>query len=65
VRGPNPPRGGHHQGRYGRPAGRRQRVATPEVVEIHKLSGEHCTMLRRVVTPVTPDRPVTRSDGWS
>jgi len=71
----------------------------PEVVEIHKLSGEHCTMLKlraaslghlegvierigehgqintyvvlstayegRAVTPVTPDRPVTRSDGWS
>ncbi|MGH3588509.1 MAG: Lrp/AsnC family transcriptional regulator [Pseudonocardia sp.] len=70
-----------------------------EVVEIHKLSGEHCTMLKlraaslrhlegvierigehgqintyvvlstayegRPVTPVPPDRPVTRSEGWS
>ena len=71
----------------------------PEVVEIHKLSGEHCTMLKvraaslshlegvierigehgqintyivlstayegRPVTAVAPDRPVTRSAGWS
>ena len=71
----------------------------PEVVEIHKLSGEHCTMLKlraaslghlegvierigehgqintyvvlstayegRPVTAVSPDRPVTRSEGWS
>jgi Lrp/AsnC family transcriptional regulator, leucine-responsive regulatory protein len=71
----------------------------PEVVEIHKLSGEHCTMLKlraaslghlegvierigehgrinthvvlstayegRPVTAVPPDRPVTRSAGWS
>jgi Lrp/AsnC family leucine-responsive transcriptional regulator len=71
----------------------------PEVVEIHKLSGEHCTMLKvgaaslghleglierigkhgeirthivlstafegRPVEPVAPDRPVTRSAGWS
>ncbi len=71
----------------------------PEVVEIHKLSGEHCTMLKvraaslrhfegvierigehgqintfvvlstayegRPVSAVAPDRPVTRSEGWS
>jgi Lrp/AsnC family transcriptional regulator, leucine-responsive regulatory protein len=71
----------------------------PEVVEIHKLSGEHCTMLKlraaslghlegvierigehgqintyvvlstayegRPVTAVAPDRPVTRSEGWT
>ncbi len=71
----------------------------PEVVEIHKLSGEHCTMLKvraaslrhfegvierigehgqintfvvlstayegRPVSTVAPDRPVTRSEGWS
>jgi len=70
----------------------------PELVEVHKLSGEHCTMLKvratslahleglverlgehgemrthivlsspfdgRPVEPVTPARPVTRSDGW-
>jgi Lrp/AsnC family leucine-responsive transcriptional regulator len=71
----------------------------PEVVEIHKLSGEHCTMLKlraaslghlegvierigehgqintyvvlstayegRPVSAVAPERPVTRSEGWS
>jgi Lrp/AsnC family leucine-responsive transcriptional regulator len=71
----------------------------PEVVEIHKLSGEHCTMLKvraaslghlegvierigehgqintyvvlstafdgQPVSAVPPDRPVTRSEGWS
>jgi len=71
----------------------------PELVEIHKLSGEHCTMLKaratslahleglierlgnhgelrthivlstpydqRPVNQPTPERPVTRSQGWS
>jgi Lrp/AsnC family leucine-responsive transcriptional regulator len=71
----------------------------PELIEVHKLSGEHCTMLKaratslahfegfierlgthgemrthivlstqfegRAVQQAIPERPVTRSEGWS